>query len=113
MRTSGMTALAGALVTAAAGVGCGGDDAKTCGANPAGYAPVIAPADFPTSRWPTTRYVRDDHDLVFQPAPLPPGEYRLVVGLWNAGTGERLGLVSAAETFANGIVLPTRITVRP
>jgi hypothetical protein len=72
----------------------------------------LNPADFPTSRWPTTRYVRDTHDLAFADAP-PPGEYRLVVGLWNSGTGERLKILTAAETFADGIVLPTRVVVQP
>jgi hypothetical protein len=73
----------------------------------------LNPADFPTSRWPTTRYVRDEHELVFQASPLPPGEYRVVAGLWNAGTGERLRPVTVTEIFADGIVLPTRITVQP
>ncbi len=72
----------------------------------------LNPADFPTSRWPTNRYVRDEHDLAFADAP-PPGEYRLVVGLWNSGTGERLKILTAAETFADGIVLPTRVVVQP
>lgn len=70
----------------------------------------LNPADFPTSRWPTDRYVRDEHELKFNLVP-PPGEYRLVVGLWNAGTGERLQPVTPAETFSGGIVLPTRITI--
>lgn len=73
----------------------------------------LNPADFPTSRWPTTRYVRDEHELVFQASSLPPGEYRVVAGLWNAGTGERLRPVTVTEIFADGIVLPTRITVQP
>jgi hypothetical protein len=72
----------------------------------------LNPADFPTSRWPTTKYVRDEHQLVFRGAP-PPGQYRLVVGLWNASTGERLTVLSPATTFAEGLVLPTTITVGP
>lgn len=72
----------------------------------------LNPADFPTSRWPTTRYVRDEHDLVFQATP-PPGDYRVVVGLWNIGTGERLQAETAAEIFADGVVLPTRISILP
>ncbi|MBM4424015.1 MAG: hypothetical protein FJ030_11590 [Chloroflexi bacterium] len=73
----------------------------------------LNPADFPTTRWPTTRYVRDDHKLVFQSGALPPGEYRVVVGLWNAGTGERLRPLVPVEMFADGIVLPARVTVQP
>jgi len=72
----------------------------------------LNPADFPTSRWPTDRYVRDEHALRFQSAP-PPGEYRLVAGLWNAGTGERLRAVTPVESFAEGVVLPVRIIIQP
>lgn len=72
----------------------------------------LNPADFPTSRWPTTKYVRDEHHLVFT-GPPPAGTYRLVVGLWNAGTGERLAVLSQAVTFADGIVLPTPINIAP
>jgi hypothetical protein len=72
----------------------------------------LNPAEFPTSRWPTDKYVRDAHELVFR-SPPPPGDYRLVVGLWNAGTGERLQVLTGATTFADGIVLPTRIEVVP
>jgi hypothetical protein len=72
----------------------------------------LNPADFPTSRWPLDKYVRDEHNLVFQSAPAP-GLYRLVVGLWNSGTGERLQAVSQATVFADGIVLPTPITASP
>jgi hypothetical protein len=78
----------------------------------------LNPADFPVSRWPTDKYVRDEHLLVTQ-KPLIPGEYRVVVGLWrkpspdsNADT-ERLRPLTFAETFAEGIVLPTRIVVAP
>jgi hypothetical protein len=70
----------------------------------------LNPADFPTSRWPTDKYIRDEHELMFQ-SKLPPGEYRLVVGLWNAGTGERLRAATPAETFAEGVVLPVRIII--
>ncbi|MBI3240715.1 MAG: glycosyltransferase family 39 protein [Chloroflexi bacterium] len=72
----------------------------------------LNPADFPTSRWPADRYIRDEHALKFNADP-PPGEYKLVVGLWNAGTGERLQPVTPTEVFAEGIVLPTRITIQP
>ena len=77
-----------------------------------GQSDKLNPADFPTVRWPTDRYVRDAHNLTFPAAP-PPGEYRLVVGLWDAATGERLAAVSPAEIYADGIVLPTRIVVKP
>lgn len=75
-----------------------------------GQSDKLNPADFPTTRWPTDKYVRDQHEIVFG-SPPPPGEYRIVVGLWNAGTGERLKVVSPAETFADGLVLPTRVVI--
>lgn len=75
-----------------------------------GQSDKLNPADFPTSRWPTDRYVRDEHTLTFNSVP-PPGKYRLVVGLWNAETGERLEPASPVETLAEGIVLPTEVTI--
>ena len=70
----------------------------------------LNPADFPTSRWPTDKYVRDEHTLVFQGRP-PPGKDRQVTGLWNAGTGERLEVPATTTTFADGIVLPASIEI--
>ncbi len=78
----------------------------------------LNPADFPTSRWPTDKYVRDEHELVFQKS-LAPGEYRIVVGLWRKDPndpndpGDRPQPLAPAETFAEGLVLPTRIAVQP
>lgn len=72
----------------------------------------LNPADFPTSRWPLTQYVRDEHTLTFRQSP-PAGEYRLVVGLWNSDTGERLQVISPVNVLADGIVLPRTITVMP
>jgi len=72
----------------------------------------LNPADFPTSRWPTDRYVRDEHNLVFHAPNAPPGQYRLVVGLWDAASGERLKALTAADTSGEGIVLPTLVTIK-
>jgi hypothetical protein len=72
----------------------------------------LNPADFPMTRWPTTEYVRDEHQLVFVRPSVPAGEYRLVVGLWNAATGERLEPVTT-PSVGGGIQLPTPILIQP
>ncbi len=72
----------------------------------------LNPADFPTSRWPTTEYVRDEHQLVFVRPDPPPGEYHLVAGLWNAATGERLEPVTV-DSAGGGVLLPTPILLQP
>ncbi len=50
---------------------------------------LLNPGDFPTERWPLDKYVRDRHTLKI-PAEIPPGTYRLAVGLWSMADGERL-----------------------
>jgi hypothetical protein len=49
----------------------------------------LNPGDYPTTRWPTDRYVRDVHRLSV-PTDLAAGRYRLAVGLWNMAVGNRL-----------------------
>jgi hypothetical protein len=49
----------------------------------------LNPGDFPTKQWPLDRYVRDGHAIAL-PADIPPGRYRLSVGLWVAGDGWRV-----------------------
>lgn len=49
----------------------------------------LNPGDYPTEQWPLDKYVRDEHGFSF-PAKLPPGEYRLAVGLWLMADGKRL-----------------------
>jgi hypothetical protein len=43
----------------------------------------------PTSIWLPGKEVVDRHGLVL-PSDLPPGDYRLIAGLYNPTTGERL-----------------------
>jgi hypothetical protein len=70
-----------------------------------GQSDKLNPADFPTSRWPTDRYVRDEHRPALLPN-APPGVYSIVVGLWDATTGERLPVFDAdGEQAGEGIVL--------
>ncbi|MCO5204589.1 MAG: 6-pyruvoyl-tetrahydropterin synthase-related protein [Anaerolineae bacterium] len=46
----------------------------------------LNPGDFPTERWSADEYVRDRHRLTI-PQTIPPGDYRLIVGLWQPETG--------------------------
>lgn len=51
--------------------------------------------DFPTSTWPAKEQVIDRYNLSL-PAVAPPGRYRLLVGMYNLATGQRLPAVTAA-----------------
>lgn len=64
------------------------------------------PADFPTSRFPLDRYVRDEHQAMLQPD-APPGLYTVVAGLWNGESGVRMRVLDAngQPTEAEGVVL--------
>ena len=46
---------------------------------------------YPTSAWPASQAVRDPHHFAV-PAAVPPGQYRLVVGLYQPSTGARLSV---------------------
>jgi hypothetical protein len=71
------------------------------------------PADFPTSRWPLDRYVRDEHAALLS-TEAPAGQYRVVAGLWNPDSGERLRVLGpdGQPTDVDGIVLTETVTVR-
>jgi hypothetical protein len=67
----------------------------------------LNPGDFPASRWPLDRYVRDPHRLDI-PLSLPPGDYRLAIGLWKMAEGERLPVSdSAGRTLGDSVFLDT------
>ncbi|MFL2650893.1 MAG: 6-pyruvoyl-tetrahydropterin synthase-related protein [Anaerolineales bacterium] len=53
-----------------------------------GQSDKVNPASFPTSRWSTNKYVRDEHMIVVD-KDAPAGEYQVHVGLWDHVTGER------------------------
>ncbi len=48
--------------------------------------------DYPTRRWAAGEVIIDPHPLDL--SALPPGEYRLLTGLYNFTTGERLPAAS-------------------
>ncbi len=52
----------------------------------------LNPGDYPTSRWPLDRYIRDVHEITL-PNDLPPGEYWLATGLWVQTEGWRLPIL--------------------
>ena len=49
----------------------------------------LNPGEFPTSRWPTDKYVPDRHQIRL-PANLPPGVYSVFTGIWVQSEGWRL-----------------------
>jgi hypothetical protein len=53
------------------------------------------PAGYPTSRWKTEDYARDLHRLAVWPG-TPPGEYALLVGVYDVATGRSLDVRDAA-----------------
>jgi len=77
-----------------------------------GQSDKLNPAGFPTSRWPLDEYVRDEHELLITDT-LPPGEYRLSVGLWNATTGQRLlAYDRSGEMLGDNVELPMLLQTR-
>jgi hypothetical protein len=71
------------------------------------------PADFPTGRWPLDRYVRDEHAALLQPD-APAGVYRVMAGLWDGDTGQRMRVVDEAgqPTASDGVLLAEDFEVR-
>jgi hypothetical protein len=71
----------------------------------------LNPGDYPTTRWPLDRYVRDPHSLTIPPG-TPPGTYMIRVGLWNHGTGRRqLVLEEDGTILGDSVALPVQVTV--
>lgn len=78
-----------------------------------GQSDKLNPGDYPTTRWPADRYVRDPHTLTV-PLGTPPGEYTLHVGLWDRGTGIRqLVLAADGTVLGDSIELPSPLTIQP
>lgn len=73
---------------------------------PVAQSDKLNPGDFPTQRWPLDKYVRDEHTLAI-PADLPPGTYRLSVGLWVAAEGWRLPVLNDNRTQIGDNVVVT------
>jgi hypothetical protein len=72
----------------------------------------LNPGDFPTRRWPSDKYVRDEHSLVI-PYETPDGDYALSVGLWVADEGWRLPLLdTTSEQVSDNYLVPEKLILR-
>lgn len=71
----------------------------------------LNPGEFPTRRWPTDKYVRDEHTVVL-PEDLPAGDYLVKAGLWVQDEGWRLPVFDeTGQQIDDGRVL-YHLTVR-
>ncbi len=71
----------------------------------------LNPGEFPTRRWPTDKYVRDQH-LLLIPVDTPPGEYTVSAGLWVQAEGWRLPLFDASDEQIGDNITLFMLTVR-
>jgi hypothetical protein len=58
----------------------------------------------PTSTWPVGETVVDRHAL-WLPPDTPPGRYRLVLGLYRPGDGQRLSLANGGDAITLEVVI--------
>jgi hypothetical protein len=65
--------------------------------------------DRPTSGWVPDEYIRDPYQLMI-PLDAAPGKYRLIVGMYDSQTGERLRILGGTQ---DAIVLSESILIRP
>ncbi len=71
-----------------------------------------APPLPPTTEWPANEPVIDQHGILVEPG-TPPGQHRLIVGLYNSQTGQRLP-VSAGKTVSGDFIELAEVeVVRP
>ena len=76
-----------------------------------GQSDKVNPASFPTTRWSTDKYVRDEH-MVTITHEAPEGEYQVFVGLWDHISGERfLAFDDRDWLLGESVGLPVTITV--
>jgi hypothetical protein len=61
----------------------------------------------PTTGWIAGEYIADRHELAL-PADLPPGNYQLLVGLYEEANGERLNTAAGQDAY----ILPASVAVR-
>jgi hypothetical protein len=78
-----------------------------------GQSDILNPGDLPTRRWPTDKYVRDEHELEVLNG-TPPGDYQLTVGLYTMSDGSRVPVFDEGGTFlGDTFTLPTTVRVIP
>ena len=77
-----------------------------------GQSDKVNPASFPTSRWSTDKYVRDEH-VITVASDAPAGTYQVHVGLWDHVTGERfLSFDSNGWLLGESIPVPVKYTIK-
>ncbi|MGF1504346.1 MAG: hypothetical protein ACFB51_04305 [Anaerolineae bacterium] len=73
----------------------------------------LNPGDYPTTRWPLDRYLRDPHAVAI-PTGTPPGTYQLRIGLWLRDSGRRnLVLAEDGTILGDTVLLAMPVTVEP
>ncbi len=78
-----------------------------------GQSDKLNPGDFPSTRWPLDKYVWDDHALQIKPD-APPGEYRLLVGLYTLENGQRVPVLDErGQIMGDSVELKSTVLVRP
>jgi len=72
------------------------------------------PADFPMMGWPLDKYVRDEHEVTLR-ADAPPGEYQILVGLWDGDANLRMHLLDTTgqPTAVDSVKIDHGLEVRP
>jgi hypothetical protein len=89
------------------------------GGPPLAQADRENPAGRPTKKWTPDGYIRDEY-VISLPPTIPPGEYRLLVGLYTCdtlpagqcGNGDRLAVADAQGKALGDAVLLQMVTVR-
>ncbi len=76
-------------------------------------SPLFEPSDeHRTSAWQVGEILNDTHRLTL-PADLKPGTYRIIVGLYDPQTGQRLPLLDAAGKEVGNEVVVATVQVGP
>ncbi|NIN64166.1 MAG: hypothetical protein GTO63_05600 [Anaerolineae bacterium] len=66
----------------------------------------------PTSSWQRPEEIGDNHGLAL-PTGIPPGEYRLALGLYDAATGQRLSVITDQQPAPGDRVLLGPVVIKP
>jgi hypothetical protein len=66
----------------------------------------------PTSSWQRGEEIGDNHGLALPPG-IPPGEYRLALGLYDTATGQRLSVITDQQAVPGDRVLIGPVVIKP
>jgi len=67
---------------------------------------------WPTTRWQPGDRLADRYDLPVDPA-APPGQYQLLVGMYDPQTGQRLAITLDGESVPDNAIFLATVTIRP